>query len=55
MKIPKGRRRAVGQAMLETMVMAAILVSILLTFGAVVSAFLDHGYRTIRLISMEYP
>ena len=48
-------RREQGQAMLETLMVAAILVSIMLSFGVVVSAFLDHGYRSLRLISMEYP
>ncbi len=41
--------------MVETMLVAAILVGVMLAFGLLVSAFMDHGYRTLRLISMEYP
>ena len=47
--------RTCGQAMIETVIVAGILVSVMLTFGVVVSAFMDHGYRSLRLISMEYP
>ncbi len=41
--------------MLETLMVAAILVGVMVTFGLVASAFLDYGYRTLRLIAMEYP
>jgi len=44
-----------AQAMVETLLVAAILIMVMLSFGLVVTAFLDHGYRTLRLISMEYP
>jgi hypothetical protein len=47
--------RSRGQAMVETMVVAGILILTMIGFGLVASAFLNHGYRTLRLISMEYP
>ena len=49
------KSRIRGQAMMETMIVAAVLALVMLGFGLVVSGFLDHGYRTLRLISMEYP
>lgn len=51
----RGAHRVRGQAMIEAVMVAAILVGVMLSFGAVVSLFLDHGYRSLRLISMEYP
>lgn len=41
--------------MVEALIVAGILVTIMLAFGVLVTAFMDHGYRTLRLISMEYP
>lgn len=48
-------RRMRGQAMVEAMLVAAILVSVMLTFGLLVNGFMNHAYRSLRLISMEYP
>jgi hypothetical protein len=39
--------------MLETLIIAALLISVMLSFGYFVSAFMDHGYRSLRLISMD--
>jgi hypothetical protein len=48
-----GRRR--GQAMVEAMVVAGILLTVLVGLGFLVSAFLDNAYRGLVLISSEYP
>jgi hypothetical protein len=47
--------RTRGQAMIETMMVAAILILTMIGFGLLASTFLNYGYRTLRLISMEYP
>ncbi len=44
-----------GQAMVEALLVGTVLLVVLLGLGVLVSAFMDHGYRTLRLISMEYP
>lgn len=41
--------------MTETMIVAGILAVVMLTFGGVVSAFLDYAYRTLTLISLGSP
>ncbi|MDD2709833.1 MAG: hypothetical protein PHV34_17760 [Verrucomicrobiae bacterium] len=51
---PVHRRRG-GQAMAETLVVAAVVVLVLLTFGEVFQIFLDYAYRTLQLIAMPYP
>ncbi len=48
-----GRRR--GQAMVEAMVVAGVLLTVLVGLGFLVSAFLDNAYRGLVLISSEYP
>lgn len=48
-----GRRR--GQAMVEAMVVAGILLTMLIGLGFLVGAFLDNAYRGLVLISSEYP
>ena len=47
------RARVRGQAMVETFVVSFIILLMMLAFGGVVTAFLDYGYRTFRLVSME--
>ena len=44
-----------GQTMIETLVMLGVLMGLMVGFGYLVSAFMDHGYRSLVLISMEYP
>ncbi len=41
--------------MLEVLVVAGVLVMVMVTFAFLVSAFLDHGYRALRLFSMGIP
>lgn len=41
--------------MAETLVVAAVVVLVLLTFGEVFQIFLDYAYRTLQLIAMPYP
>ena len=48
-----GRRR--GQAMVEAMVVAGVLLTVLVGLGFLVSAVLDNAYRGLVLISSEYP
>lgn len=47
------RRNQSGQAMVETMLVAAVLIFVMVGFGYMVSAFMDHGFRSYRLISMD--
>jgi hypothetical protein len=47
--------RSRGQAMMETMMVAGVLILTMVAFAALASVFLDYGYRTLKLISMEYP
>lgn len=49
------KHRRDGQAMVETMMVAGLLILTMIAFGALASTFLDYGYRTLKLISMEYP
>lgn len=41
--------------MVEAMVVAGVLLTVLIGLGFLVSAFLDHAYRGLVLISSEYP
>ncbi len=55
MKAMRHVARVRAQAMIETLVVAAVLVVAMTTFAFLVSAFLDHGYRSLRLFSMGIP
>ncbi|MCC7519157.1 MAG: hypothetical protein IT578_08230 [Verrucomicrobiae bacterium] len=50
-----GNGRRQGQAMVETMVVAGILLTLLVGLGFLVGAFLDNAYRGLVLLSSEYP
>jgi hypothetical protein len=53
MKLARFKQR--GQAMTETLIVAATLVFVMVAFGGVVTAFLDYAYRTLTLISLGTP
>jgi hypothetical protein len=47
------RKNQSGQAMVEAMLVAGILIFVMVGFGYMISAFMDHGFRSYRLISLN--
>ncbi len=48
-------RRRVGQAMVEFMIVMAILLSSVAIVNLFLNVYREHGMRVLRLVASEYP
>ena len=48
-------RRSRGQALLEFVVMLAMMMSIVFAMALFLAVFTEYGWRILSLVSLEYP
>lgn len=49
------RRRSSGQALLEFVIMLAMMLSIVFAMTLFLAVFTEYGWRILSLVSLEYP